>query len=256
MNNKFTVAWSFRNRLDILIDSIKTADNTCPKEVDFCLVDAASSTETITKLREFCNTISNRVVRICESSYRTSLSEAWNLAFMLTENRYVIFASSDVHFIKEGWYNDFVKAMCEQQMEYVLMENHSVFCIDKKAIPKMGWFDEHFIAGPHFDVDYMIRASENGVKFNGIGNNGYYSHFDEPETTKQRLSSDVKDRLPMNDLTNERLFKEKWLSGWSGWEQAIKSGQVHLPHPPTHISQVRRMKPEIDYHPIYTQKYK
>lgn len=53
MNQGYTVVWSFRNRIDVLIKSIETADKYFPKEVNFCLVDAASSDETIKKLRNF-----------------------------------------------------------------------------------------------------------------------------------------------------------------------------------------------------------
>jgi hypothetical protein len=100
----------------------------------------------------------------------------------------------------------------------------------------------------------MIRASENGVKLAIMNNNGYYRHVGESEDDSiQRTTTEVKDRLPMNDLTNERYFKLKWISGWSGWEPYLN--QVDKPHPPTHISQVQRTKPEIDAHPLYTKKY-
>ena len=78
-DSNFTLAWSFRNRKEILFRSIETADKTCPKSVDFCLVDAASDDSTIRSLREFCNKISDRTIRICEATYRSSLTEAWNL---------------------------------------------------------------------------------------------------------------------------------------------------------------------------------
>lgn len=256
MRSDYTLAWSFRNRKDILFKSIRTADETCPKSVDFCLVDASSDEDTIRFLREFCNGLSRtRKVRVCESTYRSSLSEAWNLCMMLTENRYVIFASSDVVFKKAGWFEAIKTGI--GQAQYVLMNNHAVFCIDKAVIPKMGWFDEKFEAGPHFDPDFMIRASENGVSLINIGNDEYFIHGDEAdeEVASQRYSEEVKDRLPMNNFHNESYFKSKWKSAWPGWQGAIESGQIHLPHPPTHISQAERQQPEVDPHPGYTSKY-
>ena len=65
-----TIVWSFRNRLELLKRSIKSADETTPKSVNFCLVDASSNDITIKELRVFCNTIENRKIRICESAYR------------------------------------------------------------------------------------------------------------------------------------------------------------------------------------------
>jgi hypothetical protein len=255
VNSGFVISWSFRNRLDVFKKSILSADTTCPKNVDFNFIDAASSEETIYGLRDFANTIKDRVIRICESTYRSSLAESWNLGMMLTKNRYVIFSSSDVLFLKNGWFEEFARAV-KSGYEYILMENHAVFCIDKKCIPRLGWFDESFVAGPCFDVDYMIRASENNIKFLSIPNSGFYSHGDTVDMTKKRHIEEVSDRLPMNDFTNEHIFKEKWVTSWPGWEAAIGRGEINLPHPPTHISQVTRKYAETDPHPLYTKKYK
>lgn len=252
MENNFTIVWSFRNRIDVLIKSIDSADKYTPKDVDFCLVDAASNDETIKKLRDHCSKIEGRTVRISESSYRSNLSEAWNLGMMLTKNRFVIFSSSDVEFLSPMWFINMKNAQL-QGGEYILLENHAVFLIDKKAIPKLGWFDEEFVHGPHFDVDYMIRSSESGTKFMSVSNDNLYRHEDTHEETVQRGTSDVPDRLPMNDLRNEEYFMRKWQSGWVGWKNHLD--QQHKPHPPTHISQVKRMIPEIDPHPLYTKKY-
>lgn len=252
MKDGFTIVWSFRNRINILKRSIETADKLTPKEVNFCLIDAASDESTIRELREFCNTISSRKIRICESAQRSSLSEAWNQGIILSETKYIIFSSSDVEFIKPEYFFVLRDAM-QSGMEYVLLENHSVFAIDKKAITKMGWFDEGYKIGPHFDVDFMIRSSENNVKFGIVRNSGFYNHgHDEVEIEKDRVKIDdnderVKDRLPMNDKFNENYFKSKWASDWEGWS--------NWTHPPTHISQVKRQFPEIDPHPFYTKKF-
>ena len=222
MKEGYTLAWSFRNRKEVLFESIQTAHRTCPLDVDFQLVDAASDEDTIRGLREFCNTLEGRKVRVCEASYRSSLSEAWNLCMMLTENRWVIFASSDVIFKKEGWF-ELLKAEVARS-PYVLMSNHAVFCLDKKSIPNMGWFDEHFKAGPHFDPDLMIRASEAGLLVGNVGNAGYFIHGDEEDTqvAKERHKTEVEDRLPMNGVYNENYFKEKWKSSWPGWQDAMR----------------------------------
>jgi glycosyltransferase involved in cell wall biosynthesis len=256
MKEAYTVAWSFRNRKNVLFESIRTADKTCPKSVDFCLVDAASDEDTIRSLREYCNGFKDRRIRICESSYRSSLSEAWNLCMMLTENRFVIYASSDVVFIKEGWFETIQQLTSTHQ--YILLNNHAVFCLDKKAIPKMGWFDEQFVAGPHFDPDLMIRASEHNISMVNAGNNGFFIHGDEAdkEVAGNRYKKEVKDRLPMNNYHNEEYFKRKWASNWPGWKDAIDRGEVHLPHPPVNISQAQRLIVEVDPHPAYTAKYK
>lgn len=255
MEDSYTLVWSFRNRFDVFKSSILSADATCDKSVDFVMVDAASSDETIRQLRELNNTIKDRTIRVAESTYRSSLSEAWNLGMMLTKNRFCMFASSDTIFLKVGWYEG-IKKFMESGSKYLLVENHSLFCLDKKIITTVGWFDETYIAGPHFDCDYMIRASEMGITVTGISNDGFYTHSDDSETTKKRLNEEVQDRLPMNDFTNELIFKNKWQSSWEGWELAIKQGQIHLPHPPTNIYQVQRRYPERDAHPIYTDKYR
>lgn len=249
MHNNICLVWSFRNRLEFLKRSIETAHKTCPLNVDFCLIDAASNESIIKDLREYVNTFFDRRIRVCESSRRSSLSEAWNLGMMLTDARYIIFASSDVEFIDNGWIEQIIEKI-NLGYQYILIENHAVFCIDKKIIPIIGWFDENFGPGPHFDTDYMIRAGEKNIPVLGIPNNNYYKHgHDDSEEESQRKNSDfvnTNDRLPMNNLNNENYFKEKWKSNWEGWSDGT--------HPPNHIFQCQRWLPEIDPHPIYTRK--
>jgi hypothetical protein len=253
MSSDYTLTWSFRNRINILIESIKTADLTCPKEIDFCLIDAASNENTILGLREYCSSIKERKIRICESSYRSSLAEAWNLSLMLTNTRYVIYSSSDLKFLKYGWYEYFLEAT--KISPYVLMKNHSLFCIDKRIIPKIGWWDEKFKAGPHFDPDYMIRASEQNIKILKINNDQFYIHEDDYDTSIKRLQGEVEDRLPMHDFYNEDYFNLKWHSDWPGWRDSIKNKERHMPHPPVNITQVKRLIEEVDQHPSYTKKF-
>jgi hypothetical protein len=137
----------------------------------------------------------------------------------------------------------------------VLLQNHSVFGFDKKSIPIMGWFDEQFVIGPHFDVDFMIRASEKGITVANIDNKGYYTHVGLPGTYMERVKNPLENYLPMNDFTNEYVFKDKWRTDWPGWKSAFEAGLNDVPHPPVFINQVSRLKPEIDQHPSYTRKY-
>ena len=48
MKSNYTLVWSFRNRFEELSKSILSADIYFPKEVNFCLIDASSTDETIT----------------------------------------------------------------------------------------------------------------------------------------------------------------------------------------------------------------
>jgi hypothetical protein len=221
-----------------------------PKEVKFLLIDANSDIENIKNLRAYVSEL-DRDIRICETHERTSLSEAWNLGIMLSNTRYAIFASSDVEFLSPYWFT-LLESASKKGSKYTLIENHAVFMIDKSIISDMGWFDEGYSIGPHFDTDFMIRAGEAGIAVDGIANNNLYNHgHDDPEVESKRVQikdddDSVKDRLPMNDKTNEDYFKEKWASGWGGWD--------NFEHPPNHISQVIRKMNEVDCHPFYTRK--
>lgn len=252
-----TLIWSFRNRLDILQESLLSAHKTSPIDVPFCLIDAASNDDTIKNLRDFVNhRLDGRLVRVCESSYRTTLWRAWNLGMILSNTRYVAFSSSDVLFNNRGWVEEIIQRF-EDGKEYILIENHALFGIDKAIIPKIGFFDENFISGPHADPDYMIRASEKNIKLHISHNIGFYSHSDSLEDTKNRLTKDCKDRLPMNDFHNEEYFMRKWESSWPGWKPSIEKGIYHnLPHPPTHFSQVKRLLPEINPYPLLAEEYR
>ena len=250
----FTLAWSFRNRPETIQRSMRSAHATCPTHVNFALVDAASTQETLQTVRATAAQLAPRDVRIAESAFRTNLGEAWNLALMLSDTRYVIFASSDVEFFDPRWFGA-LESTAAQGYEYVLIENHAVFMVDKKIIPRLGWFDENFGLGPHFDCDFMIRASEAGIRFCGLPNPQLYHHGDDRETTARRLSGEQPNRLPMNDLQNEEYFRAKWSSAWPGWANVVDK-TADLPHPPTHISQARRRLAELDPHPFYTSKYR
>ncbi len=262
MENKlisdFTIIWSFRNRVENIKSSVESANIYCPNEVNFCLIDANSDDEVIRKVRAFVSSMFSREVKVCESAFRSSLLEAWNLGIMLSASRYVIFVSSDVVFLKSGWFEELHNKLVIEKYEYVLLENHAVFGFDKLAILKMGWFDESFGNGPHFDCDFMIRSTESGVRLTGISNNGFYDHSGSENVIirSQRLREEVPNRLPMNNPFNDVVFKEKWATNWPGWSDLIKKGEFNLPHPPTHISEVSRKRPEIDPHPFYTKKIK
>ena len=244
-----TLIWSIKNRPDEVIKYIKTADNTASPTTKFLIVDAASESENLARIKYAISKI-ERPIKIIESYKCMSLPQAWNLGIMLSDTEHVIFASSDVVFTKSGWNESLNNAL--KAMPYVLIDNHSVFGLDVKTmISKVGWFDENFKSGPHFDPDYMIRASEAGLQIGSIVN-FYYTHGDDDSTKLERLTSEVKDRLPMNDFSNEEYFMKKWGSGWPGWKQAIANKELHMPHPPTHISQVTRKIPEVNFHPSYT----
>ena len=249
IDDGYTLIWSFRNRIELLKRSIKTAHSTCPLDIAFYLVDAASDDKSIKELRSFVSEISDRKIRICESARRTSLSEAWNIGMMLSTTRYVIFASSDVEFISPHWHESMEIGFNKLGYRYILIENHAVFALDKKIIPTVGWFDENFLPGPHFDTDYMIRVVESGLPIGSIPNAGLYIHgHDDAEEEGRRKDKDFEnpDRLPMNDLRNEIYFKEKWKSDWGGWQYGG--------HPPNHPFLCERRIPELDPHPICTKK--
>lgn len=252
VKNKFTLVWSFKNRLEVFKRSILTADKTCPKSVNFCLVDGGSDDYMLRELREFCNSIKDRIIRIVETNQANTVCEAWNLGIMLSDTENIIIASSDVEFIKKEWFLVLEEAM-KINLEYVLLQTYAVFIFKRNIIPKMGWFDEKFGLGPHFDVDHMIRASESNIKFGILLNHDFYKHgHDEIEVEKNRINikdddDKVKDRLPMNNKFNEEYFKNKWKSDWEGWQ--------NWTHPPTHISQVNRNFPEVDPHPMWTKKF-
>lgn len=255
MEENYSLIWSFRNRFDDLKRSIITADETCPKSIEFHLVDAASNEDVIQNLRLLCSSIQDRKIRICESSYRTTLTEAWNIGMMTTDCRYAIFVSSDVFFAKDTNWFGAISECAQSGYEYILTGSHAVFLIDKKALPKMGWFDENFVLGPHADVDYMIRASENGVKIIDIGENGWFLHEGLPGSYLERMKNSPDGYLPMNNFTNDYVFKDKWETDWPGWEWAFKKN-IDPPHPPTCIGSVTRKINEIDPHPLFTNKYR
>ena len=126
MTSEYTLIWSFRNRIAELKDSVESADKYTSKDMKFLLIDANSDYYNIKWIHDICNNIKEREIRICETHYRTTLPEAWNLGMMLSDTRYCIFASSDVTFHRYSWYIRLIG-----KYDYVLMPNHAVFALDK-----------------------------------------------------------------------------------------------------------------------------
>jgi len=248
---QMTLVWSFRNRVTELEASVTSAHKTCGDQIDFLLVDANSSLETIQSVQLLRQRIPTRNIRVVESFRRTTLVQAWNLGLMLSTSPFIIFASSDTYFKAPGWANAF-RDNFTTGAHYVLIENHALFAISRTLTERIGWFDEAFGNGPHFDPDFMIRSTEAGVNPMVSENKGWYSHGDDPKVTALRLNTEVPDRLPMNTFQNEEIFKSKWSSKWMGWKDSIHRGELHLPHPPTNIRDVIRLRPEVNWHPSFS----
>lgn len=257
MDIETTIIWTFKNRICELIKSLDTANRTCSPVVQFYLVDGGTNYSGLQSLKDWIKSnLDKRKIHLCESPNGTSICEGWNLGMYLCNTRYVIFVSSDVEFRSGGWEEE-IECWFKGGKEYILLENHAVFGFDKAAIPKMGWFDENFVSGPHFDCDFMIRASEANVQIQCSQNYHYYYHADTKEETADRLTKTCPDRLPMNSFENERYFMSKWNSNWPGWEPSIRAGIYNpLPHPPTSIGQAKRLIQEVDHHPMWTKKMK
>ena len=245
MMRECTLIWSFRNRLDIFKESIQSAHDTSPLWLNFCMVDGGSSNETIEGLRTFVNGIKGRNIRICESLYRTTCQEAWNLGIGLSDTKYLLITSSDCIFLRSGWLESFMDSF-SQGNEYILMETHSLFGISKTLVGKMGWFDEQFRHGQHVDVDYMIRASEIKIPIISLANKDFYKHEESEEESRLRVKDKLKDRLNVSDPYNQIYFKKKWECRWCMWTETRR------PHPPTNIKKVKRRLPEIDSYPNKT----
>jgi len=206
MKKGFTLIWSFRNRPGILIDSILSAHRTCPIEVDFCLVDMASDVETLMRLRSTANSLSGeRKIRICESSYRSSVAEAWNLGMMLTDNRYVIFANPDTLFIRDGWYDVFRDHMVTYGQEYLVMENRVLFAFDKKIIPRIGWFYDNSLS----ETDFNKVLFEYDVKFGHIFNKNFYTSISKKDMLEQPTDVDKVERSEL-EIDAHPLYTNKY----------------------------------------------
>jgi hypothetical protein len=251
MKDGHTLIWSFRNRIECLKRSVSTADETCPKNVDFYLVDGASDRDAIEELRAFCSTILDRRIKICESHFRTTCQQAWNLGIVLSDTAGCIFTSSDCYFLKPGWYEAIAEA--QNLKGYVIVDNHSLFAITKKLVGKIGFFDEMYDHGMHVDVDYMIRASESNEVHAWIPNAGYYIHSDTPEEIDERVKGNLKDRLDMTSPYNENYFKHKWETSWPGF---VGIPRALWKHPPTKITEVKRLSQEVCPYPVVQDKYR
>jgi len=103
-------------------------------------------------------------LNIVELPSKSSCAHLMNLCFLLSGDkyRYVMSCNDDLVF-KKGWFEHLEKAI-KDGYEYILLHNHGAWVLDKKVLPKLGYFDERFQGGNCEDADLIARAQRTDIK--------------------------------------------------------------------------------------------
>lgn len=214
-----------RNRLDSLYNNtLASVIKTCPKDLEVLVLED-SSDEHI-RNTDIRNHISN--LSVCEIPFKSSCAHTWNLSIILSRTQYVIICADDLE-LRPGWY----EALIEQinlKYDYILIDNHRLFCINKGVIPYLGWPDENFKGGCFEDCDMMVRVRHKKIRLSNITSN-WAIHKDAAQSTK----------VSWDYTPNKKYFGEKW-----GIEEYI----------PSQLDNYKQLISDTDWYPSFTKLYK
>ena len=104
-----------------------------------------------------------RHANIIKTSSFMSLAKCWNQCIAYSETRYALVLNDDVVFQDPKALSKIYEKHKEGYEIVHATENWSGFSVDKKLIPKMGWFDERF-AHSWEDADFRLRMKRADIK--------------------------------------------------------------------------------------------
>lgn len=173
---------------------------------------------------------------------KSSMTELWNMAIILSPTDWVLVCNDDIEF-KPGWLEYLENTIATGKYDLIHLFHYGAFCIHKSMVLSIGWFDERFRFAGFEDNDFQLRISEAGIKDRVDRSHDFIrrdggrevGHF--VDHTKY-----VHNQHCSWGGSNEPWFKAKWgreSEQFVDWR-----------------SPFTRNAKEIDWHPIYSHKYR
>lgn len=170
---------------------------------------------------------------------KSSLTELWNLSIILSPTDWALICNDDIIF-KDGWLEYLEEKILENKYLIINLFNYGAMAIHKRAILRLGWFDERFRGGGFEDNDYQLRISEANFK-------GY---VDRSHDIVCRTRSGKEIGIFIDHLRDEYKVGEYW-KGENNFEFCSQKWRNNC----NWRRPAFRMLDEPDWHPTYTAKY-
>lgn len=223
-----TIAVPTRDRASRLKDFVRTfmetTDNGNRPQL-LIVHDSPTKEESICISRQAQSVIGANTIIIPEKS---SLTELWNHCIMFTNTDWVLVCNDDAQF-HGGWLEYLQQHLNTNQFDQINLLHYGGFCIHKRFILKVGWFDERFRGGGFEDIDHQLRVNESNYK----------DLVDRSQDFKLMSHHKFSDGTDWHGLNNDQWILQKW-GRRDLWNWKIPSFRKHG---------------EIDWHPAYTIRY-
>jgi hypothetical protein len=159
-----------------------------------------------------------------------SHTQLWNSLIMISSTEWTLVCNDDIKFHK-GWYEYLIDNL--DKYLQINLQHYGGFCVSKRMILKLGWFDETLRGGGFEDVDWQLRIGESDLRSlvdTSMDNKliGHYKMKYPPPTSGHWLGNN-----------NNTRFSEKWGRS-TPYDMTLPS---------------YRKIGEIDWHPESTKEY-
>jgi hypothetical protein len=156
---------------------------------------------------ELCSKSSNNVTFILHD-HPVGLTKLWNEILFQSDHEHTLILNDDLHIFP--WFRKWLERN-EWDSEYVtLIEGTwSNFFISKKAIRKVGWFDEGYQGIGFEDMDYTARSKMMGATITNI-RCPFLMHRDHKPTRTSFDNNTSTVWGPKYSSINQQYFYSKW----------------------------------------------
>jgi len=157
--------------------------------------------------------------------HKSSLSQLFNLGIIFSPTDWFFLTQDDVVFYN-GWIEYLDERIKEGKFKQIHLLHYGGVCIHKSLILQIGWWDERIPGFGCEDNDWSLRMKESGLFYliDRSKNFVFMKHFPPSGGRWKRGES-------------HQFMEKKWKRS-AQWEKPAF-----------------RMLPEIDWYPLYTQRY-
>lgn len=137
------------------------------------------------------------------------VARAWNKLIMLSPTPWIILSSDDLSY-QEDWFDKLKHSINNNESKtyhYSLSwpMTFSSFCIHKKLISEIGWFDENFLTAYYEDEDWYLRIREHFLSESETN-----LSYEEIIPFLKCVSRKPHENTSYNSVPNYLYFRLKW----------------------------------------------
>ena len=146
-------------------------------------------------------------VRFIRNKSNIGVAAAWNQSIVISGTRFIVLSGDDLIY-DPGWPDRLLELLNrDSPPEQVMLSEPtrlSAFCLDKKRLSSLGWFDHNFSRVYYEDEDWYLRTQERQGVYNR------QTSWEELVTTLDVVHRHAHARAPWNSIPNRVYFWRKW----------------------------------------------